>query len=460
MKTPKQQLGTCLPLGRAMADPFEAKGIVGFAQSAKPAAFKKVRQKMIRQENPEAHGICIGSTGSGKGTASAIVHALTYPGAMVIVDIKGEIFETTHRHRESLGPVVRLDLSSTGETSDSLNPIDGVKLASKSPEEAALLATQLLHPDQPTGSTNEREPFWANNSDDVSSSILNAIMCVECVENHHFIRLYDWLKDDDVSYKLAVLLDTTKDLPEMAKKGIAAFLQMPDVTRGGVLATAQQHLRLFGDPGVQRALKTTSFDLRAFQRGEVMTIYIIVPPHKLTSHNLLFRTWFSTLLSVAMTREYKPETPTLFLLDEVAALGQMDELRTAFTLLRGYGVKVFIYLQCLSQLKRLYPADWETFVNNAGTIQAFGVTNNLMARQLSEVFGTKTPENFLTMGPDEQMILHHGGRVDHCLKLNYLNDRMFKGLFDANRRYSTERSWVERQNSVRHVRSDCEFRPI
>ena len=63
--------------------------------------------------------------------------------------------------------------------------------------------------------------------------------------------------------------------------------------------------------------------------------------------------------------------------------------RTAFTLMRGYGVRISIYLQDLNQLKQLYPQDWETLVNNAGTIQTFNPSNYQMAKQLADLFGTE-----------------------------------------------------------------------
>ena len=43
------------------------------------------------------------------------------------------------------------------------------------------------------------------------------------------------------------------------------------------------------------------------------------------------------------------------LIDEAAQLGTLDELRSAITLMRGYGVKGWSFWQDLSQLQRIYP---------------------------------------------------------------------------------------------------------
>jgi type IV secretion system protein VirD4 len=153
---------------------------------------------------------------------------------------------------------------------------------------------------------------------------------------------------------------------------------------------------------------------------------------------MLLRNWLSALFTIAMSREVLPAVSTMFFVDEVGALGQMDQLRTAFTVMRGYGVRVFIYLQDLTQLKRMFPQDWETVVNNAGTIQTFNLSNHLMARQMGELFGSDLrPEDLLKLGPDEQIVLFHGGRWQRCLKADYLTDPLFKGRFRANPRYES-----------------------
>jgi type IV secretion system protein VirD4 len=167
-----------------------------------------------------------------------------------------------------------------------------------------------------------------------------------------------------------------------------------------------------------------------------MTIYLILPVTRLISHGMLMRNWLSALFAVAMSRAVLPPASTLFLVDEVGALGPMDQLRTAFTVMRGFGLRVFIYLQDLSQLKRLFPNDWETVVNNAGTIQTFNLSNHLMARQMADLFGTDLrPEEILRLGRDEQIILFHGGQWKRCRKVDYLTDPLFRGRFRPNPRY-------------------------
>jgi len=88
-----------------------------------------------------------------------------------------------------------------------------------------------------------------------------------------------------------------------------------------------------------------------------------------------------------MQRKEEPELPTLFLLDECAQLGMLEHLRTAVTLLRGYGLRTWMFFQDLSQLKRLYYGDWETMVANCGVVQAFGLNRAVGNEDLAKTLG-------------------------------------------------------------------------
>ncbi|MGB3544433.1 type IV secretory system conjugative DNA transfer family protein, partial [Rubrivirga sp.] len=80
----------------------------------------------------------------------------------------------------------------------------------------------------------------------------------------------------------------------------------------------------------------------------------------------------------------------LLLLDEFAQLGPMPPVRRAVSLIAGYGIQVWPFLQDLGQLRRLYPKDWESFVANADAVQAFGTTDQFTAEYLSKMAGTAT----------------------------------------------------------------------
>ena len=120
---------------------------------------------------------------------------------------------------------------------------------------------------------------------------------------------------------------------------------------------------LFRDSVIGTAKKTTMARAAVVVRDEVGATY---PGMRLL---------LATLLTTLVRRKTMPEVRTLLLLDECARLGALPHLKTALTLLRGYGVMVWSLWQDLSQMKTLYPTDWETILNNSSVVQVFGMSN-------------------------------------------------------------------------------------
>jgi type IV secretion system protein VirD4 len=165
----------------------------------------------------------------------------------------------------------------------------------------------------------------------------------------------------------------------------------------------------------------------------------MIPPDKLESHRALLRLCVGTLLTAAVRRRVIPARRTLFLIDECAQLGTLPALRTAVTLLRGSGLQVWTIWQDLSQLRMLYPKDWQTMINNSAVIQAFGINNNLMANEWSELLGME-PAELLRLRPEQAAVCMHGQGTRICRRPDYLTDPMFQGLYDPNPRFSNNQT--------------------
>ena len=76
---------------------------------------------------------------------------------------------------------------------------------------------------------------------------------------------------------------------------------------------------------------------------------------------------------------------------------------------KAYGLKIWPILQDLPQLRGLYKDDWQTFIANAGAIQAFGVNDRTTAEFVSGALGQKTvgteSENFSERSKSESISL-------------------------------------------------------
>jgi type IV secretion system protein VirD4 len=63
--------------------------------------------------------------------------------------------------------------------------------------------------------------------------------------------------------------------------------------------------------------------------------------------------------------------PILFMMEEFATLGHMEIMERAAAYFPGFGVKLWVILQDITQLQRYYKTGWETFLGNAGLLQLF-----------------------------------------------------------------------------------------
>lgn len=379
----------------------------------------------------DAHALTIAPTGAGKGVSSLIPNALLYPGPLIVFDPKGEVVAAAHWQRERLGQkVVVLDpFGVTGLRSDALNPLDLAGLIDPGrPEDAgASLATLLTG-----GQMSLKDPFWDTTSTAFMSGLITWLLADCPPEERRFSRLFELFTDNDLAYRLAVMLDTKAVHHPTAYAEVAAFLNHPErETRPSVQSSARQHFALFGSAAVRAATDRTNFDLRDLVEGRPLSLFLVVPPTKLLSHRPLVRLWLGTLILALATRQRPPAERTLMLVDEAAQIGRMEPILQTATLLRGAGVTLWTYFQSPAQLEATYGRDAMVLADNAGVIQLFGARNGRMAEAYARLLGDVSPEAIMQLDRDEQLLLVEGANSFRCRRLTYWSDPLFKGLVGA-----------------------------
>jgi len=158
-----------------------------------------------------------------------------------------------------------------------------------------------------------------------------------------------------------------------------------------VLSTAQRHTAFLDDPRVIGTLKSSNLNFQALKASPVPTdVYLCIPPDKLRAFHRYVRGMLGLAFRAMLTERQQSKHPVLFLLDEFASLGHFKAAEDAVTLLRGYGVQLWLLVQDLSQLQSVYPK-WRSFLANT-TLQAFGTQDLDTAKYLSEMLGHETIE--------------------------------------------------------------------
>jgi type IV secretion system protein VirD4 len=349
-----------------------------------------------------------------------ICNALKHPGQLIVVDMKGEVFKATAETRRGMGQEVHvLDLRDDGEAG-SLNPLD---LAMRSGTEIAAIARGFAAEMIERG-VDERERFWNDWCESLLTGAISWLLADRPTDEQRLSALFDLFHHNDVAYHVAVMMDKKEVKNRAAHAAFAAFLQLPgETTRPCVLGTTQTHIRLFDSQLVRRTTDTTTFDLDAFIEGKPMSLYIIVPPLRLTAYAPLLRMWLSGLILAMTQRKTLPKERTLMLVDEAGNIGRIDAFLTASTLLRSFGLTLWSFWQNAAQLS-IYGPQANTLVDNAGVVQVFGARNHRMAQDIANLIGGVSPDEILRMASDQQILLVEG-KIVRCRQIRHYSDKIF-----------------------------------
>jgi len=389
----------------------------------------------------DKHLMTFAPTGSGKGVSVIIPNLLHYGGPAIVIDPKGENFSVTARYRKQvLGHEIHLldpfrsvgekEMERAGVQRGRLDPLDLWKVSTTDTTNDAQMLAEILGGE----ATNSQNPFWDLQGRKIISGVIAHRLERRKVTNvaPSFTDVVNDIYSADFEERIRALYNTEQPTGFVERTLVGGFTSISaDETRAGMLSTAQSYLSLFVSKEIQNSLKDSTIDLPSIQRADRSTIYIVVPPDKLKSHSRLLKLWIGVLMHTIMSRKSRPNERTLFILDECANLGYLEALETAVTLLRGYGLQVWMFFQDLSQVTSLYRGASPTMINNCGVVQTFGLTRLSQAQELAAILGKFDAGELLRLDQTQQA-LSVGKTVQSGELFRYFSDAAFSGRFDPN----------------------------
>jgi type IV secretion system protein VirD4 len=145
---------------------------------------------------------------------------------------------------------------------------------------------------------------------------------------------------------------------------------------------------------VAAATETSDFDIRELRRKRI-SIFIGCSVAQLDAFRPLLNILIQQIHDVLMMAPPKRDEPhqVLLMIDEFRQLGRMDDLVSKLTINAGYGFRVVIVLQNLSQLDEVYgKAVRETTVSACATQLYIRIDNLDTSEYLSKMLGETTIE--------------------------------------------------------------------
>jgi type IV secretion system protein VirD4 len=158
---------------------------------------------------------------------------------------------------------------------------------------------------------------------------------------------------------------------------------------GDFRSGAVQHLSIF-EPGgyLADAVSASDISLADLKTGKV-TLYLAFPPDRIASQGAALGLIVNQAITTVARSKERGEV--LFLLDEFANIGKLAGLAESLTTLPGLGVRVWMIVQELAELVRLYGQHTaKTIQSQAEVRQFFAVNSAELAQSLSRELGQRT----------------------------------------------------------------------
>lgn len=349
----------------------------------------KFEDKYLRHDGPE-HVLCFAPTRSGKGIGLVVPTLLTWPGSVIVHDIKGENWSLTAGWRARFGRVLLFD--PTNASSSAYNPLLEVRRGPAEVRDVQNVADILVDPE----GALERRNHWEKTS---HSLLVGAILHVLYAEGDKTLAgVANFLSDPKRPIETTLRdMMTTQHLGAAGPHPVVAstareLLNKSENERSGVLSTAMSFLGLYRDPVVAEVTRRCDWRIADLVFSEKpTTLYLVVPPSDISRTKPLVRLVLNQI-GRRLTEELNAEQRRhrlLLMLDEFPALGRLDFFESALAFMAGYGLKSFLIAQSLNQIEKAYGPN-NAILDNCHVRVSFATNDERTAKRVSDALGTAT----------------------------------------------------------------------
>ncbi|MBJ7533187.1 conjugal transfer protein TraG [Rhodomicrobium vannielii ATCC 17100] len=369
----------------ALPEEVKAAGLLG----PDGVVLGRLDQDYLRHDGPE-HVLCFAPTRSGKGVGLVVPTLLTWPGSVIVHDIKGENWGLTAGFRARHGRVLLFD--PTDAKSSAYNPLLEVRRGDWEVRDVQNIADILVDPE---GALDKRN-HWEKTSHSLLVGVILHVLYAEADKT--LAGVANFLSDPKRSVEATLCaMMSTSHLGEAGVHPVIAssareLLNKSDNERSGVLSTAMSFLGLYRDPVVAKVTARCDWRIADLVLGKrPVSLYLVVPPSDIARTKPLIRLILNQV-GRRLTEELNASADRhrlLLMLDEFPALGRLDFFESALAFMAGYGIKSFLIAQSLNQIEKAYGAN-NSVLDNCHVRVAFATNDERTAKRVSDSLGTAT----------------------------------------------------------------------
>jgi type IV secretory pathway TraG/TraD family ATPase VirD4 len=350
---------------------------------------------------PEHHTLIVARTRTGKGTRVIVPTLLCYDGSAFVIDPKGENAAVTARvRRDQLHQNIHIlnPWNELGETFPSrslppatYNPLD---ILVRSDPNAVAIAQALAAAICPAPA-NAKDRFWQGSAANVLTAVFLWLADRSELAGEQKTlaraRKIVSLTRKEFTKDYLTLMAASEAFDGAIREMAAPFIDLADETYSGVMANLSENTRFLSDPQVKASTATSSFSMDELATRK-MTVYVVIPTDRMDTQ----KTWLRLIVAAAMHSFKRPRKRResrhrcLFLIDEFAALGRVEDLPGDIATMGGFGVDFALVVQGLDQLKDHYGEARGTILSNCAYKWFCNINDLDSAKYLSDTLGKKT----------------------------------------------------------------------
>lgn len=404
------------------------------------------------------HHLVVSGTRGGKGVSAVIPAILDHQGPVVVLDIKGENFAITRRHRQELGRKVAV-LNPFGvveASSDQFNPLDYIQ-RDHLDRGAVLVADGLVKPESGDGA------HFSEMARQLIKAAIEVIVTQEEPQRRNLVAVADLLLSADLDATLQAWVENADIVGHSPAKTAATILQAGDRERGSIQTSVAKALDWMQSDSMRGFLERSSFSLDDLLDDQ-LDLFIVVPLDQVDRQAVFMRLFINLVLGTVVRQDghRKVKAPILLVLDEFVRMGRMEQIMNIANVAAGAGIEALFVTQDTGQVETAYgkndarsifgscitkrifnlndieTAEWTARHMGEGTIYSQQIREGKVgsdgpdlsyAEQRQQLM---TPQQIMAMAPDELLLLV-GNRAPLRAKQNlYFKSKGYRGRYDPN----------------------------
>ncbi|MGN1327805.1 MAG: VirD4-like conjugal transfer protein, CD1115 family, partial [Clostridia bacterium] len=238
------------------------------------------------------------------------------------------------------------------------------------------------------------DPFWEDTAEMLLKALIYYLLATRPAEEQNLASCAELVRAANNNGGSNLLTELMNELPydHPARMNYKSIEIASEKTYSSILSTLQSKLGKFDSREIAEVTSTNTINFEDIANHKTALYVISSDTH--TAYNFLLTIFFSQMIqqlyNYADLNGGKLKTPTYFILDEFANIGQIPDFDKKISTSRSRGISFSVILQNLDQLEATYEKSYETIVGNCDTHVFLGSNSYKTVEYFSKQLGETT----------------------------------------------------------------------